>query len=170
MNNYKVQQAYVNDPEIVKQLHTFYRDTLGYECISQVVDKERQLKGIDTIISRRIGFKEYTIDEKIRTKDYDDMLLEIRSNALTGKVGWTIDLDKVTDMIVYVCMDTKRVFVLDYKQLRRLTLNNLFEWTFNRPKERHDVYNEDGNETLCYSIKWEELKAAGLYVKEYKLN
>jgi hypothetical protein len=69
------------------------------------------------------------IEEKIREIDYQDILLEIQSCVERSTPGWTIDLNKKSHFIVYYVKDTKKLYLINYKRLRKVTIDNLEEWT-----------------------------------------
>ena len=148
---------------------SFYR-RLWPDAISIVrVDKDsvQQRSGIDRIVILPNG-KQITIDEKIREKDYGDILLEEWTVAdydwknkklIRGrKIGWTLDPSKTCDFISYAVLSSGVCFLLPYELLRMATAFNLASW-----KESPDckypvpVANE-GYTTINIAVPWTILK------------
>lgn len=85
-----------------------------------------QRSGIDRIVYLKTG-KVIRIDEKKRTKDYGDILLEYESNNNTGSPGW-IRKELAIDYLAYAFMKSQRVYLFDWQMLRKAWLNNYSDW------------------------------------------
>lgn len=97
------------------------------------------------------------IDLKIRDKDFgnEDVALEIYSNIEKQTIGWTIDDKKITDYIIWYWCDTKRLLIIDYKQLRILAKEKIDHWEdkyFTAEQRNH------GYTSLCVFVPIKEIK------------
>jgi len=140
-----LQVAQINST--LMQLEIFYKSCFpGVIAVSKVTSLELQRQGIDTIVEFEGGKKVY-FDEKIRQKDYGDILLEEysiwrdypliipRTDGLEPievarfeivpadyedllVFGW-INGQKKTDYITYVVKPSKRVYFLPFLLLQR---------------------------------------------------
>jgi len=131
------------------QLERFYRRCFpGCISIEKVKDKEKQRDGIDTLLFMQSGRILY-FDEKIREKEYGDILLEEYSVWKTypyvqgreiGKyeplslheasdlvVGW-LGRTKKTDYITYAVVPSKRVNFLPFLLLQKAWCKHYREW------------------------------------------
>ena len=82
--------------------------------------------GIDKLIVMPNG-KTIRVDEKVRRRDYGDIAIETISNDKTGALGW-IEKDLLCDYIAYVFIDTGRVFLLPFIQLKNAWRDNKSVW------------------------------------------
>ncbi len=80
-------------------------------------DTQSQRMGIDRIVHLASG-KTLKIDEKKRSKEYDDVLLEYVANDVTLAPGW-IEKDLLIDYLAYAFMPTRRCLLLPWELLRR---------------------------------------------------
>ncbi|KKL71604.1 hypothetical protein LCGC14_2093270 [marine sediment metagenome] len=85
-----------------------------------------QRGGIDRVITLRSG-KGLWIDEKVRSEDRPDILLEYRSNDRTGALGW-VAKDLATDYIAYAFIPSQRCYLLPFATLRRAWKEHAAEW------------------------------------------
>lgn len=85
-----------------------------------------QKGGIDRIIILKSG-KILTVDEKVRKKDYGDILLERWSNQENQIAGW-IQKSLACDYIAYAIIPTKTCYLLPFQQLRMIWIKNGREW------------------------------------------
>jgi len=85
-----------------------------------------QRGGIDRIIILASG-KEIKIDEKIRQRDFNDVLLEYWSNTERRIPGW-IAKDLACDFVAYTYLETQRCFLLPFLLLRRAWKQHGQDW------------------------------------------
>jgi len=94
--------------------------------IEKINDEIRQKQGIDKILHFKSG-ESKNIEEKIRDKDYGDILFEEYSNYETKSLGWMLK-DQATDYLIYVILPKNRLYVFDYPKLKTLFLGNYNNW------------------------------------------
>jgi len=92
-----------------------------------------QRGGIDRVLTLSSG-KTYSVDEKVRYKDYGDVLLEFwsvfRGNYPDGrgeKKGWVAQ-DLACDFIAYAVVPTQRCLLLPFQTLRSAWRANHKVW------------------------------------------
>lgn len=93
-----------------------HRSAFDVFDIEKCIDLELQKSGVDRIVTLKNGCMLY-IDEKLREKDYGDVLLEYISNDTTGAPGW-IEKDQKTNVIAYGVRPTKTVMYFTFSWLR----------------------------------------------------
>jgi hypothetical protein len=93
-------------------------------------DPENDKIGVDYWIECTGRF--IAVDVKVRTKDYGgnkpEIALETWSNWEARKPGWSRDLGKITDYVMWFWLDTKRTALFDYRMLRSLTMRHWEQW------------------------------------------
>lgn len=98
---------------------------------------ENDKRGIDYFLEFPNGRME-ALDVKVRTKDFAahgdacNVALEIMANTKTGKPGWALDADKLTDWVLFLWLDTERDDLVHFRQLRAAVLANLDTWLAER--------------------------------------
>lgn len=92
-------------------------------AVSVRSDGWAQRAGIDRVLTLSSG-KTLAIDEKIRTKDYGDILLEYWSDRDRKVPGW-VAKDLATDFIAYAFVPSQTCYLLPFPTLRRA-------WQINR--------------------------------------
>lgn len=85
-----------------------------------------QRGGIDRVLTLASG-KTLTVDEKVRTKDYDDILLEYWSDRDRKVPGW-VAKPLACDFIAYAFVPSQRCLLLPYQSLRRAWRKNRVAW------------------------------------------
>lgn len=88
-----------------------------------------QRGGIDRVLTLASG-KTLSVDEKVRYKDYNDVLLEYWSVWRDGKgvtPGW-VAKDLACDYIAYAWVPSERCLLLPFQELRRAWRKNCREW------------------------------------------
>lgn len=85
-----------------------------------------QERGVDRIIYLENG-KTITIDEKVRTRTYPDILLEYISNDQKNSPGW-MEKDLSIDYLAYAFLDTKTAYLFDWRALKRAWTRYKKEW------------------------------------------
>lgn len=148
---------------------SFYR-RMWPEAISVIrvdADSVQQRSGIDRIVVLPNG-RQITIDEKIREKDYGDILLEEWSVAdydwknkkmIRGrKVGWTLDPLKVCDFVAYAVLPSSVCFLFPYELLRMATQANIEIWK-QSPECKYPVpAANNGYTTINIAVPWNVLR------------
>lgn len=105
-----------------------YRNAFhNFQCMSSVrQDGWAQRGGIDRVITLSSG-KTLTVDEKVRNKDYGDILLEYWSNEGNRVPGW-VAKDLACDFISYAILPTNKCYLLPFQQLRTAWRANGKRW------------------------------------------
>lgn len=96
------------------------------EMINHRQDGDHQRQGIDRSIILR-NSKQILIDEKIRFKAYDDILLEVWSDKARRKPGW-VAKDLLCDYIAYAVAPLNVCYLLPVPQLRLAWRKNGERW------------------------------------------
>ena len=89
-------------------------------------DGQLQRLGIDRTIILSSGKAVY-VDEKVRRKDYGDILLEYLSNDTKGSPGW-VEKPLFCDYIAYAILPTRMCFLFPVPQLQAAWIKNKSEW------------------------------------------
>jgi hypothetical protein len=89
-------------------------------------DTHSQRLGIDRVLILANGRTLY-IDEKKRSQEYGDILLEYLSNDVTRAPGW-IEKDLAIDYLAYAFMQSKRCYLFPWAMLRRAWLHFGEQW------------------------------------------
>lgn len=90
-----------------------------------------QRGGIDRVITLKSG-KTITVDEKIREKDWPDILLERWSDAARHSPGW-IQKSLACDYIAYAFVPSHRCYLLPFLSLRKAWIKNGPDWIDSHP-------------------------------------
>lgn len=85
-----------------------------------------QASGVDRIVILESGTT-LKIDEKVRRKDYGDILLEYISNDRTGSPGW-VEKSLNCDFIAYAFEPSQKCYLLPFQTLRRAWQKRKDEW------------------------------------------
>lgn len=85
-----------------------------------------QRGGIDRVLTLKSG-KTVTIDEKIREKDWPDILLERYSDKKNKTHGW-MQKSLACDYIAYAFVPSETCYLLPFLTLRKAWLENGQEW------------------------------------------
>lgn len=93
-----------------------------------------QRGGIDRVITLACG-RVFTVDEKVRTNDWPDILLERWSDEERAKPGW-IQKPLACDFIAYAFAPSRRCYLLPVAPLQRAWRLNGRHW-IDRYGERH---------------------------------
>jgi len=94
-----------------------------------------QQGGVDRVIILKSG-KTILVDEKVRKRDSEDILLEYWSVEEKKKPGW-IEKDLATDYIAYVFLPSQICYLLPFQLLRKVWEENKTEW-IRRSKDKKD--------------------------------
>ena len=118
-----------NQP-ILPWVNKFYKNVFGVERCSAVVNADLQEAGIDKILRFKKGSlrQSITVDEKIRYRFYNDILLEEYSNYEERTPGWLIKNNTLCDYISYIFKNQKIVYLFEYKKLKESWDRNYQHW------------------------------------------
>ncbi len=86
-----------------------------------------QRGGIDRVLTLHSG-KTLLVDEKVRDKDWPDILLEYWSDEARKARGW-VAKDLACDFIAYAFIPSQTCYLLPFQTLRRAWRENCHEWT-----------------------------------------
>jgi len=89
-------------------------------------DGDHQRLGIDRSITLE-NSKQILIDEKVRSVDYGDILLEHLSDRERGVLGW-VEKQLLCDFIAYAVLPSKKCYLLPVVQLQTAWDKNKLEW------------------------------------------
>ena len=121
-----------------------------------------QRGGIDRIIILASG-KEIKIDEKVRDRDFNDVLLEYWSNTERRIPGW-IAKDLACDFVAYAYLETQRCFLLPFPLLRRAWKQHGREWVEKAESQEEEfrkvVARNQGYITTSVAVSWNVLSEA----------
>lgn len=94
---------------------------------------ENDKRGIDYWLEFPNGIME-KLDVKVRTTDFAargdecNVALETVANSTTGKPGWTVDVEKLTDWVLIFWLDTGKTDLHHARQLRAVTEKKKQHW------------------------------------------
>ena len=99
-----------------------------------------QRGGIDRLLVLADGTT-LTVDEKVRSTDYNDILLEYWSNYEQRHRGW-VAKDLTCDFIAYAFVPSQRCYLLPFQLLRRAWRDHHREWTdrYERVEAKNRTY------------------------------
>ena len=95
-------------------------------AVSVRQDGWAQRGGIDRVITLASG-RVYTVDEKVRSHDWPDILLERWSDEARGSPGW-VQKPLACDFIAYAFAPSRRCYLLPVAPLQRAWRLNGREW------------------------------------------
>ena len=105
---------------------------------------DMQAKGIDRTVHLKNG-RHFHIDEKVRRKAYNDILLErwskVGTDTTDAVAGW-VQKDLHVDFIAYAFETTKCCFLISFPFLRRAWTDNGREWCEQFPLVQAENYDE----------------------------
>lgn len=126
-------------------------------AVSVRQDGWAQRGGIDRVLTLASG-KTLSVDEKVRYRDYDDVLLEYWSVFRDGKgvtPGW-VAKDLACDYIAYAWVPSERCLLLPFQDLRRAWRKNHREWVALGERGTmgffKSVAQNDGYETVAVCV------------------
>ncbi len=94
---------------------------------------ENDKRGIDYWLEFPNGIME-KLDVKVRTTDFAargdgcNVALETVANSTTGKPGWTVDAEKLTDWVLILWLDTGKTDLHHTRHLRAVTEKKKQHW------------------------------------------
>ena len=104
-----------------------------------------QRAGIDRVLTLRSG-KTQTVDEKVREKDWPDVLLERWSNKDKRTPGW-IQQELACDFIAYAYVPSRTCLLFPFPTLRRAWLKHGRAWV-----ETHQIVHAQNNGYVTESV------------------
>jgi|TARA_Y100000310_G_scaffold5228_1_gene6124 hypothetical protein len=101
-------------------------------CVRVDSPGKTQRDGIDRLIVLATG-RQFTVDEKKRSEDHGDVLLEEWSvwkgeGHSQNKVGWALDPEKQCDFIAYAVIPARKCYLLPFELLRQAFMTHRSEW------------------------------------------
>lgn len=142
-------------PDIFEKVEAFLLETFTDAKRIHAAHPDNDKSGADLWIERA-GKNFLAVDLKTRKKDCktygnDDVALEswsvIASATNKQKIGWTIDPLKITDLVVFMWLDTDRMTAIWFKYLFAAFITHKDEWM--------DAYQVDKQSTTTPNNKWE---------------
>lgn len=124
-------------------------------CMRNRGNNEAQRRGVDRVILLNNGRVLY-IDEKKRSRAYDDILLEYISVDTTGAPGW-IEKDLAIDYLAYAFMPTRICYLFDWPLLRRAWVMFKDKWIANY--KRIEAKN-NGYTTISVAVPTDKVRGA----------
>lgn len=141
-NDFKEDLKFSHDAEELKIWSGIYSKAFP-SCKTKNNREDGQLQrvGIDRTIVLASG-KAIYVDEKIRRKDYGDILLEYISNDKHQTPGWVCK-PLFCDYIAYAVLPTKMCYLLPVPQLQKAWSENGESWkaTYFISKAENEGYN-----------------------------
>ncbi|WP_294329808.1 hypothetical protein [uncultured Sphingomonas sp.] len=119
------------------------KSTFGLQLQSAVSVREdgwAQRGGVDRVLTLKCG-RTYTVDEKIRTEDWPDILLEQWSDEARRSPGW-VQKPLACDFIAYAYAPSGVCFLLPAAPLQRAWRQNGRKWVelYGRSRARNPGY------------------------------
>lgn len=128
MNDFESDLAYSHSQSDSEWWPVVYNKAFkGIASINDVrQDGWAQRGGIDRLIVLESG-RTITIDEKVRRKDWGDILLEFWSSVEKKQPGW-VEKELACDYIAYAFEPSQRCYLLPFLELQRAWFNNKDGW------------------------------------------
>lgn len=121
-------------------LDALWRAWFGPEVsIRPVTDLGEQRRGLDVRLAPAWPAREpmwLTAQEKVRSRDWGDVLLERVSNDRTGTPGWTLTCE--ADLVLYAVAPSRRGILLPGPGLRRVAQERFPAWVKAYGEKRAD--------------------------------
>lgn len=118
------------------------------DCPAQRAGVDRSLVLTNSTVIR--------IEEKVRQKKYDDILLEYLSSKELGTEGW-MEKDLSCQFLVYIIVPSRKCYLLPNQLLRRAWRENKIVWIsrYRRIEARNNGYT-----TVSVAVPIEEIERA----------
>lgn len=120
----RLSASYVDAPWWEEVYRAFFPNYAGMVSVRE--DGWAQRGGIDRVVTLRSG-KTVTVDEKVRSGEWQDILLERWSDQARHIPGW-VQKDLACDFIAYAFVQSRRCYLLPFPALRRAWLTYGREW------------------------------------------
>lgn len=142
----------------------FYERVWPGQIVCSVrIDKDSvfQRWGVDREIKLVTG-QQFTVDEKKRTKDYGDMLIEEWSQFYgerdtRNKVGWTRDRAKRCDFVAWAVVPSGKCWLIPFDLLRRTTHAYLGDWKKAAGTRYPSISQNRNYQTVNCPVSWDRL-------------
>lgn len=121
-------------------------------CVDHREDGDHQRAGVDRSVTLA-NAKQYLIDEKVRRKDYGDILLEHISNNRTGALGWVCK-PLLCDFIGYLILPRGKCYLFPVVSLQSAWLRNGEQWI---RRHREVIAKNPGYETISVAVPTKEV-------------
>ena len=108
-------RSYVDAPWWLEVYRSAFPGLQGFVNVRE--DGWAQRAGIDRVLTLRSG-KTINVDEKVRERDWPDILLERWSDRARKRPGW-IQQDLACDFIAYAFAPSRTCYLLPFLSLRR---------------------------------------------------
>lgn len=128
---YHAAKDQAEDPRILAFIIDFYKQHWGQDItwIVQPDDSDMQKAGVDVNINIPSLKRSLNIDNKsVRQNSDSDVFIETHSNTSSGRVGWSLDRSKFTDVIAYYWKYHGKIVFLDFWEMRDLALRMNETW------------------------------------------
>ncbi len=119
-----VSNAQADAPWWLEVYRNAFPDLEAAVCVRS--DGWAQRGGIDRVLTLASG-KTLTVDEKVRAKDYPDIILEYWSDRDRRIPGW-VAKDLACDFIAYAFIPSETCYLLPFQTLRQSWRTNHREW------------------------------------------
>jgi len=128
MNNFKNDLAFSHSAEDLPIWSEIYGKAFpeNHGFVNMREDGQLQRLGIDRTVILSSG-KAIYIDEKVRRKDYGDILVEYVSNDKTNTKGWA-EKPLFCDYIAYAILPSYMCYLLPVPQLQKAWIENKKLW------------------------------------------
>ncbi|MDX0604904.1 hypothetical protein GOD78_18240 [Sinorhizobium medicae] len=124
----------------------------GRNCIwSPVNDVARQKSGIDVSVTNWLG-QQFFVDDKFRSKDYGDLLVETMSDRLNRRLGWMIKHGMRCDWLHYAILPSRISYFVAYRAFR-IAFAAHQEWMEFARTRRHG-FSFDQSSSCCGDRQW----------------
>lgn len=130
---------------------------------AEVTSMWGQGKGKDVALKEQDGSISI-IQEKVRAKDYGDMLIEDKSNDVVDVPGWIYNDAGEVDYLAYMIAPADVVYLIPFYQLQQAWLGNRDEWRDMCFQSRADngTYT-----TISYCVPFDSLEAEGVDIVKF---
>lgn len=128
LNNFKEDLKFSHDMEDLSVWFEIYNKAFpnNHGFTNERENGQLQHLGIDRTVVLGSG-KAIYIDEKVRRKDYGDILLEYISNDKIKSKGW-VEKPLFCDYIAYAILESGMCYLLPVPQLQKAWMENKKEW------------------------------------------
>lgn len=98
-----------------------------------------QRRGVDFVVwgSWLGGTWSHNIDAKYRRKVWSDILLEVQSSNMTGRLGWAVKASD-TDYLAYAWVPSKETWFIPFRLLQESMKTHGHDWTERFSRVRSD--------------------------------
>lgn len=125
MNDFKHDIKFSHDNE--KFWDEIYRTLFSdFHYLETVEVRRWQFKGVDRVVYLTGGHAIH-VEEKLRRKFYNDILLEYTSNDRTNTLGW-IEKQLNVDYLIYAFLDIRKAFAFPWVLLQSAWFTNKHVW------------------------------------------